>query len=899
MSKRQARNGRRSITKGLIASLAVAASLVLPSTAGADLLESFTAEVRDQAGNPFTQAGGHPFEAFTDIDFFTHDVNGAEVPDESVRTIQVDLPAGLVGNPQNIPTCTREQLTSTFGGACPANSQVGVSVLETDLGINVNAGVFNMEAPEGQPAQFAFIALIPPVFINASVRPDGGLTVEIPNNSQALPLIGTQLTFWGVPGDPAHDAQRGTCLNSFDPDPANPDLCPSQGAVLPFLSNPTSCTGPVTTVLRANSWQRGGFEELTSTTPVGADGCDVVPFNPSIDVQATSSSADSPTGLSVDVNVPQNQNPTGIAVANLRSAEVTLPAGTTVNPAAADGLAGCTAAEVGVGNTNDPACPDASKIGSVEVDTPLLAEPLRGAIYQATPNANPSGSLLAIYIVAQGNGVTVKLPGEISADPATGQLTTTINDAPQVPFSRFGLSFFGGSRGVLATPTTCGTKTASAELGPWSGTPPVTAQSSYEITSGANGGACAATDAARPFAPTLVAGLTNPVGGASSPFNLAVNRADGEQELTGIDATLPAGVSAVINGVPQCAEANAAAGTCGPESLVGSATTNVGAGTNPYTVTGGEVFLAGPYNGAPLSLVISVPAQAGIFDLGTVLVRAAVFVDPVDAHLRVVSDPIPTILEGIPLRIRQIALAIDREGFMTSPTSCLPQQVSAQLTGANGASAGATQPFQVAGCSALPFAPQMTTKITGGKQATKRSQHPGLEVILSPREGDANVKRVQLLLAKQIFLDQANLRGICTREQYAANQCPADSIYGTAEATTPLLDSPVAGNVYLRASNNPLPDLVADLNGQVDIDLVGRVDGPKGGGIRTTFETVPDVPVSNFKLTLNGGNGGLLVNSKPLCKQGKLKSKVQIDGQNGKGVALRPKLQAPCGKKKK
>ena len=898
MSKRQARNGRRSITKGLIASLAVAASLVLPSTAGADLLESFTAEVRDQAGDPFTQAGGHPFEAFTDIDFHTHDVNGQEIPDESVRTIQVDLPAGLVGNPQNIPTCTREELMAGFGGGCPANSQVGVTVLETDIGTNVTGGVFNMQAPEGQPAQFAFIALIPPVFINASVRPDGGLTVEIPNNSQALPLIGTQLTFWGVPGDPAHDAQRGPCLNSFDPDPANPDLCPFQGTVLPFLSNPTSCTGPVTTVLRANSWQRGGFESLSSTTPVGADGCDVVPFNPSIDVQATSSSADSPTGLSVDVNVPQNQNPTGITVANLRSAEVTLPAGTTVNPAAADGLAGCTEAEVGLGNTNDPACPDASKIGSVEIDSPLQADPLRGAIYQATPDANPFGSLLAIYIVAQGNGVTVKLPGEITADPATGQLTTTINDAPQVPFSRFGLSFFGGSRGALATPTTCGTKTASAELGPWSGTPPVTAQSSYQITSGANGGACAATDAARPFAPTLVAGLTNPVGGASSPFNLAVNRADGEQELTAIDATLPAGVSAVIKGVPQCAEADAAAGTCGPASLVGSATTTVGAGSNPYQVSGGEVFLAGPYNGAPLSLVISVPAQAGIFDLGTVLVRAAVFVDPVDAHLRVVSDPIPTILEGIPLRIRQIALAIDREGFMTSPTSCLPQQVGAQLAGANGASAAATQPFQVAGCSALPFAPQMTTKITGGKQATKRSQHPGLEVTLSPREGDANVKRVQLLLAKQIFLDQANLRGICTREQYAANQCPADSIYGTAEATTPLLDSPVAGNVYLRASNNPLPDLVADLNGQVDIDLVGRVDGPKGGGIRTTFETVPDVPVSNFKLTLNGGNGGLLVNSKPLCKQSKLKSKVQIDGQNGKGVALRPKLKAPCGKKK-
>ena len=871
----------------------------LPALAHGALLNSFTAEVRDQNGDPYTQAGGHPFEAFTDINFDTHDVNGAAVPDESVRTVDVDLPAGLVGNPQNIPQCTHAQLTTGFGGGCPANTQVGVTVLKTGLGSNFTSAVYNLKPPPGVPAQFGFIALIPPVYINASVRPDGGLSVRIPNISQALPLTGTSLTFWGVPGDPGHDAERGPCL--ADQDPAV--LCPFQGPVLPFLTNPTSCTGPVDTVLRANSWQNGAVESLTATTPVGASGCNAVPFDPQVNVQSASQSSDSPTAMSVDVDLPQPQNPTGIAESNLKKAVVTLPEGTSINPAAADGLAGCTEAQFGVGDTDDPQCPAASKIGSIEIASPLQPDPLQGAIYQATPDDNPFGSLLAIYIVGQGGGVTVKLTGEIATDPATGQVTATIDNAPQLPFSHFGLNFFGGSRAALATPTTCGTKTATAELSSWSRPNTATALSdSFEISSGPGGSACAATDAARPFTPSLDSGLTNPAAGSQSPFNLAVSRPDGSQEISTIDATLPEGVSAVLASVPACAEAEAAAGTCGADSRVGSVSAKVGAGTNPFQITGGSVYVAGPYAGAPVSLSIVVPAQAGIFDLGTVVVRAAVFVDPTDAHLRVVSDPVPQILEGIPLRLRQIALSIDRQGFITSPTNCDAKQVTANVGGASGAGAALASHFQMAGCTALPFSPTMTTKIIGGKAATKRSVNPGFEADLAARPGDANVGEVALTLPKVIFLDQDNLSAICTREQFAADQCPANSVYGQATATTPLLAGGLAGPVYLRSSDNPLPDLVADLNGQVNIDLVGRID-TVNGAIRTTF-AAPDVPISDFKLSLAGGDAGLLVNSKNLCKAKKKKHKkakkktyfadVAITAQSGVHADQQPKLQTQC-----
>jgi hypothetical protein len=875
----------------------------LPSAASAELLSDFTAEVRNQDGSPFTQAGGHPYEAFTDINFHTHLENGQEVPDESVRTIETDLPAGLVGNPQATPQCTRDELTTGFGGGCPINTQVGIAVLKTGLGLNVTAPVYNLVPPEGVPAQFGFIALIPPVYITASVRPDGGLSVRIPNNSQALPLTGTSLTFWGVPADPAHDPDRGQCLN-------NPDqtvLCPTQAPLLPFLTNPTSCTGPVTTTLRANSWQNGAFETLTSTTPVGADGCEDVPFDPAIDVQSAQSAASTPSGLSVDVTIPQPQNPTGIAQAHLRAAEVTLPEGTAINPAVADGVVGCTEAQIGLDNTADPGCPNASKIGNVEIATPLQPDPLTGGIFLATPNQNPFDSLTAIYLVAQGGGTTIKLAGEIERDPTTGQLKTTIADAPQLPFTAFSLDFKGGSRAPLVTPTTCGTKTASASLTPWSGNPPTELTDSFEITSGPGGSACVATEAQRPFAPTLAAGLQNPAAGSQSPFTLAVSRADQSQEISSIDATLPEGVSAVLASAAQCGEAAAAAGTCGGEALVGSASVKAGAGPNPYQITGGRIYLAGPYKGAPLSLSIVVPARAGIFDLGTVVVRAAVFVDPTDAHLRVVSDPIPRILDGIPLKVRQIALAIDRPGFMTSPTNCDPKQVSAAVTGAFGGAANLSQHFQMAGCERLGFAPQMKTNLLGGKPATKRSANPGLETVLTTRAGDANIDRVALRLPKAIFLDQDNIASICTREQYAAEQCPESSIYGTAVAQTPLLGSPLQGNVYLRSSENPLPDLVADLNGQVSIDLVGRID-TVNGALRTTFDVIPDVPISDFNLKLN--EGGLLVNSKNLCKKQKkakkgkgkrktYRSKVEITGQNGAGADQKPKLKTACGKKRR
>jgi hypothetical protein len=616
--------------------------------------------------------------------------------------------------------------------------------------------------------------------------------------------------------------------------------------------------------------------------------------------------------------------------ADLKQTTVTLPPGLLPNPSFADGLAACSEAQIGYQGikegrqtfSTEPAqCPDAAKVGTVEVDTPLVDHPLPGAVYLAKQGENPFGSLLAIYIAVNDpqTGVVVKLPAKVSPDPVTGQLTTTVEESPQVPFEDFKLDFFEGARAPLRTPQTCGESattpnfTTTTQLVPWTSPEGATATpaDSFTIAQAPGGGACAATKAALPNAPSFEAGTASPIAGAYSPFLLRLKREDGSQELRGLNVTLPLGLTAKLAGTAECSEAQIAQAqsrnkpgegalekaspSCPAASQLGTVTVGAGSGPAPFYVNG-TAYLAGPYKGAPLSMAIITPAVAGPFDLGSVVVRAALQLDPETAKVTVQSDPLPTILEGIPLDVRSIAVKVDRPDFTLNPTSCEVKALTAEAISTENQVANLNNRFQVGGCSNLGFKPKLSLKLGGG---TKRGDHPSLTATLTyPKGNYANIAKAQVALPHSEFLDSTHIKTICTRVQFAANSCPAASIYGFAKATTPLLDKPLEGPVYLRSSSNPLPDLVVDLNGQIHVTLAGRVDSVHGG-TRNSFEAVPDAPVSKFTLSLPAGKKSLLQNSTNIC-QGSHKATAKFTAQNGKTFEARPQLEAKCkGKGKK
>jgi hypothetical protein len=567
-------------------------------------------------------------------------------------------------------------------------------------------------------------------------------------------------------------------------------------------------------------------------------------------------------------------------------------------------------------DANPANCPADAKIGSVEVETPLLDHNLPAALYVAQPYQNPFGSLLAVYLTVhdEQTGVVSKLAGKVEADPQTGQLTTTFKDNPELPIEDVKLKVFGGPRAALKTPLACGTHTIASEIVPWSTPEGANANltDSFQTSVAAAGsGACPGSEAQAPNAPGFSAGTIAPAAGAYSPFVLKLSREDGSQRLTGIDATLPKGLLAKLAGVSYCSEAQInqakarevprqgaleqSSPSCPASSEVGSVVVGAGAGILPFYATG-HAYLAGPYKGAPLSLVVITPAVAGPFDLGSVVVRSALYVNPETAQAHAVSDSLPSIIQGIPLDIRSIALKLDRPDFTLNPTSCDPMAILGSAATLAGQSAALRSPFQVGGCSALGFKPKLRISLKG---ATKRTGHPALTgVVTYPKGNYANIASVQVTLPHSAFLDQAHIKTICTRVQFAADQCPPGAIYGFARATTPLLDQPLEGPVYLRSSSHKLPDLVLALHGQIDADLVGRVDTGKGKGIRTTFEAVPDAPVSRFVLEMKGGKKGLLINSENICRKPQ-KAIADFVAQNGKVLDTTPTIANGCKHKAK
>jgi hypothetical protein len=907
----------------------------------------YTAAATGPDGQTVSQAGSHPYQFTTSFSFNTRRKSpGAAEPAEFVpsggdpKDTPVVLPPGLIGNPTATSRCTLQQFNTTkllapfpespaiqlHPNECPDSSVVGyITLRRVEEAGTAAFPIYNLVPPPGMPAQLGFSVLELPVFIDTEVRPEENYKVVgvVRNISEAKRVIAASVTLWGTPAASIHDPIRGRCLNSAVeyPNSLAPYIggpCPAGITPKPFLRLPTSCEGPFDFTMSLDTWgDPGNFVSATSGSPEPV-GCDALDFEPTLEARPTTAVADSPGGLRVDLRIPQNEDPEALGEADARNVAVTFPKGMAVNPSGANGLEACSPEQVGLKGSspirfdNDPAqCPDGSKIGSVEVDTPLLEEPLHGGIYVATPHENPFDSLLAVYIAVNDpeTGIVVKLAGHVEPDPQTGQLTTVFDENPQVPFNEFTIDLFSGALAPLRTPAVCGTYRTTSVMTPWSAPesgPAATPLDTYAISQSPSGSICPTSEGALPNAPAFDAGTIAPIAGAYSPFVVHLHREDGSQEFSSLTVTPPPGLVGKLAGIPYCPDAALAAAaaksgkaekanpSCPAASEVGGVEVAAGAGPAPYYAQG-HAYLTGPYKGAPLSLAIVTPAAAGPYDLGTVVVRTALYVDPETAQITAVSDPIPHILQGIPLDVRSVAVKMDRPEFTLNPTSCDPMAVGGREVSTLGQAASLSDRFQVGKCAALGFKQNLSLRLKGG---TSRNDHPALTATLTyPKGAYANVAAASVALPHSEFLENAHIETICTRVQFAASQCPAASIYGHARAISPLLDQPLEGPVYLRSSSNALPDLVADLNGQIHIVLDGRIDSIHGG-IRTTFEGVPDAPVSKFVLKMAGGKKGLLVNSRDICKHTN-RATAKFDGQNGKVDDFKVALKAQCGKKAK
>ena len=914
-------------------------------------LTGFDGGTFDALGNPATQAGSHPASASTDFTLSTQLVPfdnsqlSIELPTDDLKDAVVKLPPGLLGNPQATPTCTEDQIGAQ---SCPPESQVGtvnvsfIGTFSTPGNSTVQKyALYNMQPGPGHPALLAFETFGVVIQIYADLRSgsDYGATVSALNAPQSLTIGGVDVAAWGVPADPSHDPDRWCRINGFagfgcpSPDAADPK---------PFLTLPTSCagTGPnnsLQTFLDVTGWQGGeaagsffSHDNASPTpNPIGLDGCNALDFNPTLQARPTTNVADAPSGLDVDLQIPQNDDPNGNATAHLKDTTVTLPEGLTVNPAAANGLSACSSAQFGLATpvgtvpyhtTADPAtCPDAAKLGTVEVDSPFVDHPVLGSVYIAKPFDNPFNSLLALYITIDdpGTGVVVKLAGKVSADPDTGQLSATFANNPQLPFEHFLLHFFGGAGGTLRTPPTCGNYTTTSSLTPWSAPdsgPPATPSDPWQIIQGPNGGACANSASEEPNTPDLDAGTVSPLANNYSPLVVNLRREDGSQNFSQVTLSPPPGLLGKLAGIPACSEAAIAQAisrnqpgdgateqadpSCPAASQVGTLTAGAGAGPSPYYAQG-TVYMAGPHDGAPLSFVILTPAVAGPFDLGVVVTRVALRIDPSTAQITAVADPIPALLQGIPLDVRSAQIRIDRDQFIHTGTSCDPSAFTGSLLSTLGQTAPLSERFQLAECSGLGFKPALKLSLKGG---TKRNGHPAATIVLGERGGDANLGKAQITLPPSMQLDQSHIQAPCTRPQFAADQCPAASIIGTATATSPYVDYTLSGPVYLRTGSNPLPDVVLDLHGPpsqpLRFDVVNKID-TVNARLRASTQVLPDAPVSEAVISLAGGAKGLLVNNTNLCAQANVAT-VLLDGQNGKTADSTPTVSvAGCPKRHK
>ncbi|HWM63897.1 MAG TPA: hypothetical protein VNP96_07915 [Solirubrobacterales bacterium] len=868
-----------------------------------------------------TQAGGHPLAARATFSFAKKRVlippsvlpGDRYAPMGRARLIATDTPRGFVGNALAVPElCSSMEVV--LAQTCPSGSVVGGVTID-GFGTKIeNMPIYAIEPEFGVPAQFAFPHKLSETVYTFTprLRPEDGYAITLESapalvNPALRDVQATICGFGATTGGPFNEfvsCKKATQIG------ANP---------VPLVTLPTRCAAePPTTVLRVDAWENPGEFAVKEFEAPAVTGCDAVEFEPEIELTPTSVQADSPTGLDVSLTMPTDglESPTGISQANLKRATVTLPAGMAVNAAAGHGLAACTATQVKMKTNNPIECPDGSKIGTIAIVTPLIQEKLTGSVYIAKQNDNPFDEMIGLYMVfeSEKDGILIKIAGKVIPDPKTGQLVITFDDNPEAPFSSVDLHFAQGPRSPLLNPRRCGAYEIKAELTPWNAADPnnptaeetVVQTSTFEVTEGPNGGSCPGGG----LDPKLTTGSSNPVAGGHGSFLMTLKRDDGTQRFTALAVTVPTGLTADLRGIPYCPDAVLASiptaeetgqaeidnPSCPAASQIGTSSAGAGAGPDPFYVNTGKAYLAGPYKGAPLSLALVVPAVAGPLDLGNVVVRTALYINPKTAQITAVSDPIPTILHGILLDVRDIRVAIDRPNFIVNPTNCEPLSAGATVKGDEGATANVSSPFQVGNCAGLGFKPKVSLRLKGG---TRRGDNPALTAVLTPRAGDANVARAAVTLPRSAFLDQAHIRTVCTRVQFAADQCPKAAIYGRAVAETPLLDQPLAGPVYLRSSSNQLPDLVADLRGPahqpIQVEAAFRTDSIRGG-IRSTLDLAPDAPVTKFTLKMQGGKKGLVVNSQNLCANVN-RANVRLNAQNGRRFNSRPKVVATnCGK---
>jgi hypothetical protein len=924
---------RRTILSTLVALLA---SLALASPASAAFgLKELDVSFENQDGTPATQAGSHPFAMTTELAVNTATTEEGDVPEGEIRDLTIAQIPGFVGNQTAVPTCSAADFNTRSQGrpACPDATAVGYSGVEAEYKVIPSAGedqffhapLYNLAPPPGIAARLGFVVLNVPVTIDVVLNEEKphNLVAKLRNIPQAVLFSRSEVTIWGSPASSAHDSLRGDCVGEIaktSTEPISLGKCPVNINERAFLTLPRSCQGPLATVFQATSWLGDSFEGAAQAQQ-GMSDCGQLGFGPTIEAKPTTKAAESSTGLDLSIDVADEglASPTGRAKADVGKVVLTLPEGMTANPSSAEGLEVCSEADLDqetISSAPGEGCPDASKLGTLEVETPLLDQSLPGSLFLAKPFENEFDTLIALYLVIKspGLGILVKQPVKVEPDPVTGQLVSTTEDIPELPFSHFKLHFREGARSPLVSPPSCGEHEVEAVITPSSGGAPITTTSAFELISGSGGSPC--PQGSPPFDPGFSAGTLNNNAGSHSPFLMRLTRRDGDQDLTKFSAELPPGMVAKIAGVSQCSDAaigaakgktgaqEKAAPSCPSSSQIGRVLAGAGVGS-VLTYVPGSLYLAGPYNGAPLSVAAIVPALAGPFDVGTVVTRVALKIDPRTAKVTVdgaASDPIPHILAGIPLKVRDIRVYADRPDFTLNPTSCDPFSVGASIWGGgtnvfsalDDSPVSRSERFQVANCANLGFKPRLSLKLKGG---TKRGDFPALRGEYVPRAGDANLSGLVLRLPPSAFLEQGHFGTICTRVQFAADACPAGAVYGKAKAITPLLDQPLEGPVYLRSSDNNLPDFVADLHGLIDVEAVARIDSKKGG-IRASFEDVPDAPLTKVVVSMQGGKKGLIVNSRNLCKA-KNRANARFSAHNGKVHSPRPVVGARCPKKRK
>ncbi|MGC1852173.1 MAG: hypothetical protein WA687_07020 [Solirubrobacterales bacterium] len=903
-----------------------------------------------------TQAGSHPFAVTTYFELNFSEVGPFEfLPDERLKDLIIEQVAGLSGSAQPVPYCPSIDFAERdfLGGGTKCDSRTAVGVAAIAIGFPppfayVVEPIYLLPPPPGAVIRLGMTILEVPQIIDVGVKPGGGynVTATSQKTSQILPVYGGAVQLWGVPADPAHDSLRGDCAkNGFSfgtidfAMTLSGNKCSAGVDPKPFLNLPGRCAGPQLTNYRANSWLNPEtwitgsvitHDNATPPNPQGFTGCGKLGFKPAVESKPTTDSAESGMGLdfSVDFNDEGLNNPEGLVESQAKKAVIKLPEGMTINPSVGEGLGVCTPADLERETLHsDPGegCPNNSKVGTLHTEYDVIDQPIEGSIFLAQqddpgttqPGAeNPFDSLIALYFVLRNEelGVIVKLPVKVEPDPVTGQILVTLDDIPQFPFRHFNAHLREGVRSALVTPPACGTYTTEAKFYPWSDpNSPRTVTSSFQITEGVNGGPCP-QGGIPPFDPDFEAGSINNNAGSFSPFNMRLTRKDGEQNMTKFSSILPPGVLGSLAGVSKCPDSavdvaksktgreEIASPSCPANSLIGHTLAGAGVGS-ALTYVKGQVYMGGPYKGAPLSVISITPAVAGPFDADTVVVRLGLDLNPKTAEVEVdgaASDPIPHILKGIVLKVRDLRVYVDRPNFTLNPTSCDESSAKATLFGsylnvfdpADDVPAALSTRYQAANCLNLGFKPKLALNLKGG---TKRGGHPGLSAIYTPRKGDANIEGLVVRLPRSAFLDQAHIKTICTRVQFAADNCPENARYGFIRAWTPLLEEPLAGPVWLRSSNHKLPDLVFDLHGLVDVEVSTRIDSARGG-IRATVEDSPDAPLSKVVLRMQGAKKGLIINSRDLCAK-KSRANAQFSGHNGKRVSANPVMRPQCGRK--